>query len=106
MQSAAFSALSAFRSRHILGARFKSVTAASAQVLHLYENFTYAAHPPMIHDYQLSATTFDVKPGAQGVPARQAAAAVPPCSRGRWVLGEEYRCRPCWAPHQSSLVDK
>ena len=67
---------------------------AIAQVLHLYENFTYASHPPMIHDYQLSTAVFEVKPGEQGVPARRAAAAVPPCSRGRWVLGEEYRCQP------------
>ena len=68
------------------------------QVLHLYENFTYAAHPPMIHDYQLSAAMFEVGPGEQGVPAHRAADGTPPCSRGRWVLGEEYRCRPRLRP--------
>lgn len=84
-------------------ARVRPLSSYVAQVLHLYENFTYAAHPPMIHDYQLSTALFEVKlstalfevkPGEQGLPARHAAAAVPPCSRGRWVLGEEYRCYP------------
>lgn len=65
-------------------------------MLHLYENFTYAAHPPMIHDYQLSAARFEVRAGGSEVPAHRAAA-TPPCSRGRWVLGEEYRCLPAYA---------
>ena len=68
--------------------------AVLAQVLHLYENFTYAVHPPMIHDYQLSTVMFEVKPGDQGLPARPTAAAVPPCSRGALGAGRGVQVPP------------
>ncbi|KAK9827960.1 hypothetical protein WJX81_001217 [Elliptochloris bilobata] len=62
-----------------------------AEVLHLYENFTYAAHTPMQRDYLLGAHAFEVTAGESVRLAHHAAGGVPPCSRGRWVLGEEYR---------------
>ena len=97
---------SALLDRRMPAARVKppSVTAPSAQVLHLYENFTYAAHPPMIRDYQLSAATFEVRAGEAGILAHSAAAATPSCSRGRWVLGEEYRCNSAQAVCQTFLL--
>ena len=61
-------------------------------MLHLYENFTYSAHTPMFRDYVLGADKFEVAHGVRTPLAHHAAGAVPPCSHGRWMLGEEFRC--------------
>lgn len=66
----------------------------NAQVLHLFENFTYAAHTPMFPDYLLGVASFEVARGEGARLAHHAPGAVPPCTHGRWVLGEELRCVP------------
>ena len=61
-------------------------------MLHLFENFTYAAHTPMFPDYLMGVASFEVGRGEGARLAHHAPGAVPPCTHGRWVLGEELRC--------------
>ena len=61
-------------------------------MLHLFEKFTYAAHTAMFPDYLLGVASFEVARGEGARLAHHAPGAVPPCTHGRWVLGEELRC--------------
>ena len=60
-------------------------------MLHLFENFTYAAHTPMFTDYLMGVASFEVGRGEGARLAHHAPGAVPPCTHGRWVLGEGLR---------------